>query len=357
MGFGKIAVSQVVAEPPADGSPFRVEGSYRQKVRQVEVLHHRHGLLDEPLHHVQALHVDGVVAFEIDGAGHAPHEVVGVGVLATEDRVDFDDFLLPAQRLQVMRHRHEVRLGRQLVRRVPPVGVLEDAQLPGLHEALEGGRHVGEIARRSVGPLGGNLLRQLGGGFRIRLERGNHVHPVQRVEVVKVNHVVLHVLGELHHVADDLRVRWHGDPQGVLHGTHRSQGVDRGAHATDALAERPGVPGVAPLEDQLQAAPHGARGKRIADLAVLPEDGLDAQVPLDTGHGIHNDAVACHGPPPFQSFFSSPACRSRRCSARRLTAYEAKWAATPAPAAMATVLPIWSAVDSTPGSGTAARRW
>jgi hypothetical protein len=47
------------------------------------------------------------------------------------------DFLLEIQRLQIVRHRHQVGFGRQLVGRVGPVAVLERAELAAFDELAQ----------------------------------------------------------------------------------------------------------------------------------------------------------------------------------------------------------------------------
>ena len=68
-------------------------------------------------------------------------------VLAAEDGMQLRHLALPRERIQIMRHRHEVGLGRQLVERITPVGVGENAELPGFHQLLDAGLHIGEVAR------------------------------------------------------------------------------------------------------------------------------------------------------------------------------------------------------------------
>ena len=63
------------------------------------------------------------------------------------------------------------------------------------------------------------------------------------------------------------------------------------ADAANALGERPGVAGVPALEDQLQAAHHGARS--YTQLLMRPSSsvsGLDAQMPLYAGDGVDSRA-------------------------------------------------------------------
>ena len=50
-----------------------------------------------------------------DGRGNAPDEHVRMRILAAEDGLQLHDLTLPGERVQVMRHGHEVGLGRQPV--------------------------------------------------------------------------------------------------------------------------------------------------------------------------------------------------------------------------------------------------
>ena len=67
-----------------------------------------------------------------------PADEVGlrVGILAAQDGVDLDDFALPVQRLQVVRHGHQVGFGRKLVGGVAPVAVGEEPELAACDECL-----------------------------------------------------------------------------------------------------------------------------------------------------------------------------------------------------------------------------
>ena len=113
------------------------------------------------------------------------------------------------------------------------------------HELRDALLHVGEIAGRTLRPVG-NAPGELRGLHRIGLERADHVHPVQGVQMVEMHDVVLHVLGAEHQVADQFGVGRNDDAQRVLDGAHRGQGVHGGADAAGALGKRPGVARIAP---------------------------------------------------------------------------------------------------------------
>ncbi len=212
-------------------------------------------------------------------------------ILAAQDRVDADEVALPVQRLQIVRHRQQVRLWRQLVRGMAPVAVGEDAELAAIHERLEALLHAGKVGLARLRPLRDGL-RQGRGRAWIGLEGEGHIDPVERVEMVEVDDVVLDELRAGDQVANEPRVLGNDDAQRVLDRAHRRERMHRGADAADALGEDPGVARVASAENQLNAAKHRAGAPGVGDDAILHLD-LDAQVALDTGHGINGDA--CHG--------------------------------------------------------------
>jgi hypothetical protein len=155
---GDVAVGQhALRRQAAAVRPALVERGDGQQVGDVDLLDELNGAVDDALDQVQAFHVDrphraGVV--DVDGAGHAAHQPVRVRVLAAEDGVDLDDLLLEIEGLQVVRHRHQVGLGRQLVGRVAPVAVHERAELAGFDELLQPVLDVAEVARRGQRPVG-----------------------------------------------------------------------------------------------------------------------------------------------------------------------------------------------------------
>ena len=143
-------------------------------------------------------------------AGRAADQEVRVRILAAEDGMKLRDLALPRKRIQIMRHGHQVRLRRQLVARVAPVGVGEDAELPGFDQLLDAALHVGEIAGRGA-RVARNRLRQSRGRLRVGFERRHDIHPVERMQVIEMHHMVVHELRADHQIADQLRVGGDGD--------------------------------------------------------------------------------------------------------------------------------------------------
>ena len=132
------AVGEVVLVAGAELRPVRVEAATAMHVRDVDLLHEVAHLLDALGDEGDPLPVDDVGRVRVHRRRHAADEVrLEVRVLAAEDRVDLDDLALPVERLEVVRHRQQVGLGRQLVGRVAPVAVGEQAQLAGVDELLD----------------------------------------------------------------------------------------------------------------------------------------------------------------------------------------------------------------------------
>ena len=77
------------------------------------------------------------------------------------------------------------------------------------------------------------------------------------MEVIKMDYMILHVLGTEHEVPDHLGIGRYGDAKGILHSSHRSQGMHGGAYTANPFSERPGIPGIATFKDELEPTNHG----------------------------------------------------------------------------------------------------
>ena len=108
--------------------------------------------------------------------------------------------------------------------------------------------------------------------------------------MVEVNDAVMHRVRQDDQVADVLRIEWNFHLQGVFHGTHRSDGVHRGADPADALRDGPGVARIASQQDQFHPAPHLAGRPGFVDLAAIDVD-IDAQMAFNAGDRINGDAL------------------------------------------------------------------
>jgi hypothetical protein len=82
-------------------------------------------------------------------------------VLAAEDRVHLGDIALPRERLEIVRHGHQVGLRRQLVSRMAPVGLGKNTQLTRFDKGLQLRFHVPEETRGTL-RIAADALRKFG---------------------------------------------------------------------------------------------------------------------------------------------------------------------------------------------------
>ncbi|CAM2154319.1 hypothetical protein PT2222_300024 [Paraburkholderia tropica] len=293
---GEVAVREhrLPRNAAADRGPILVERGDGDDVGQIHLLHEFDRAVDDLRDEIQALHVDRADrahVVDIDRAGHAADEPVRMRILAAEHRMHLDDFLLEIERFEVMRDRHQIGFGRQLVGRMAPVAVAERPELARIDETLQPRLQIAEVARRGQRPVG-NALREFGGALRVRVERAHHVDPVERVQVIEVHEVVVHPQRGLHEIADEIRILGNRDAERVLHRAHRRERVRARADAADALDERPRIARIAAAQDHFEAAPHRARGDRVGDDVVAVEIDFAAHVAFDARDRVDDHAAA-----------------------------------------------------------------
>ena len=217
-----------------------------------------------------------------------------------------------------MRQSHEIGLGRQLVGRVAPIGVGEDPELAALNEGLEAILHPGKVLCARQRPVR-DRLSQRGGLGRVGAERADDVDPVQRVQMIEVDHVVLNVLRRHDQIAQEPRIGRRRRADRLLDGSDRGDGVNGGAYAADALGESPSVARIAAAQDDLDAAKHRGRGPRVFDGAAV-DFRFDAKMTLDPRDRVDDDVRHFSGFP-WSSIEESGPWRCR-------TAWTTPWATT-----------------------------
>ena len=85
-----------------------------------------------------------------------------------------------------------------------------------------------------------------------------YIDPVERVQVIEVDHMVLHILAGADDVADQVGILWNLDAERIFDGAHRRQRVNRRAHAADPLRPDPGFARIAAAQDQFNPTKHGS---------------------------------------------------------------------------------------------------
>ena len=287
----EFAVGQVIPHPAADGGPIQVERRNRQHIGQVHLVHEFLGGVEEAFEHGNRIGVDGRLAGRVNRRRHAADQVgLQVRVFGTKQGVRADDIPLPVQGFQVMRDRHQVGRRRKFVGWVSPIGIGERTELSASNKGGEFILDALEVVRARFGPIR-NGLGQFRGRGRIGVQRADHIHPVQRMQVIEVDHVVLDELNPFDNVAQDAGVVWNGDFQRVFHGAHGGERVDGGADTAGALRDGPGIARVASFQDDLDAAEHRAGRPGILHGAFIHLD-FDPQVAFDTADGVNSDS--CH---------------------------------------------------------------
>ena len=213
-------------------------------------------------------------------------------VLSAEDGMYFDNLFLPFQCFEVMDGGNQVLLRCQFVGRVPPIPVGEDAQLTAGDELLELVLHFCEIAFRVFGPRR-QLLGEEGGLFRVCLEAGNNVDPVEGMQLVEMHRMVVHVEHRFHDVAHHFGIGRNTDAERILNGANRAKRVDGGTHAANTAYEHPGIARVAVAYYVFDSTYHRTGTVCIFYFAIF--DGcLYPEMTFDTGNRVYNDSFR-HG--------------------------------------------------------------
>ena len=107
-------------------------------------------------------------------------------------------------------------------------------------------------------PLGSitDIVRQDGGLFWIRFKGTDNVYPVQSVQMIKMNDVIVLELGTHEKVAYDSCIFGDLDAHGIIDCPHRGQSMGVGSDPARALHKMMGIPRIASLQDQLDPSEH-----------------------------------------------------------------------------------------------------
>ncbi len=130
-----------------------------------------------------------------------------------------------------------------------------------------------------------------GGGFlRIGLKGADDVHPVQGMQMIEVNNMVVLVLSAMQQVANDACIGGNGDADSIVDCPHRGHSMGVGSDPAGALNKMMRVPGVPALKNNFDPAKHLPGTPGVDDLAALHFH-LDARWPLYSGNRINRYSV------------------------------------------------------------------
>ena len=93
--------------------------------------------------------------------------------------------------------------------------------------------------------------------------------------------VIVQGVSNQNKVSDVLGIRRNFKLQCVFHGPNGGHRVDGSAHAAEALGKDPTFPGIAPFENGLDTAPHGAASPSLLNSAGL-DFNVNAQVAFNS---------------------------------------------------------------------------
>ena len=285
-----------------------------------------------------------------------------MGILAAEDNVRYNKIFLLIEHLEVVRDCHEVHLGRQhpVVRMIPPLR-RENAELSALHDLLDL-----RLDRRIVLWIGDGYIVRIGLGIetrrsaereavgaehrilersrcrRIGFQRLERTDPVERMQMIEMDDVVLMSEARRDDVADVMRVLWDRDAERILDGAQAAERMGGCAHAADTLNICPRIARVTIVHDELETAPGRSGGDGIFDLARrLIDLNFNAQMSLNAGDRVYNNVFhSCTCFPSFSSCFSCCFFCTRLAPACAATP-TAVATASPAPT-MSTSMPLYS---------------
>jgi hypothetical protein len=65
-----------------------------------------------------------------------------------------------------------------------------------------------------------------------------------------------------------------------------------GADTADTLCERPGITGIATLQNNFKTSPHGPAGNGIGNYIIVIDINLCAHMTLDPGDRVDHDALS-----------------------------------------------------------------
>jgi len=104
---------------------------------------------------------------------------------------------------------------------------------------------------------------------RIGLESQRDIHPIQRVQVIEVNDVILHHLRAGDQVANQARVFRNFDLERVFDGADTGQSMHHGAHSANPLRPNPGFARIALLQNYFDTAKHRACAPGVRYLSTV----------------------------------------------------------------------------------------
>ena len=108
--------------------------------------------------------------------------------------------------------------------------------------------------------------------------------------MIKMNYMIVLELSSHQKISNDSCVFGYLHANGVIDCPHRGQSMGVRSDATGSLYKMMGIPGIAPLQDDFDAAEH-LPGTPCVDHLPSGHLDLDPKVALDAGNRIYRDSL------------------------------------------------------------------
>ena len=127
--------------------------------------------------------------------------------------------------------------------------------MPAVDKSLNALLHAFEIIDATHGRIA-HIIRQGGGFLGIGLQGTDNVHPVQGMQMIKMNNVIMLELGAHEQIANDARIVGYLDADCIIDCPHRGQSMGVSSDAAGALHKMMGIPWISALQDDLDTPEH-----------------------------------------------------------------------------------------------------
>ena len=176
-------------------------------------------------------------------------------VLAAENGMKPCGSSLKSESLDIVGGCHQVGFRRQLVFGVSPVGVAEGPKLSTVHKGLQALLHTLEINRAAHGGIA-QIVGQRGGLGRVCLQGADDIHPIERMEMIEMDQMVMLELRAVKQVSNNARIFGDGNLDSVFNGSYRRQGMCVSTDPAGSLNKMVGIPGIPALKNEFDTSEH-----------------------------------------------------------------------------------------------------
>ena len=178
-----------------------------------------------------------------------------MGIFSAENGMHPGGLGLKPQGFDIMGCCHQVGFRRQFVGRMAPVGVGKGSQLAAVDKGLQPVLNIFKIIGTAPGRIA-DIVGQGGCFCRIGLQGADNIHPVQGMQMIEMDDVIMLELGTMEQVSDNTCVFGNFDANRIFDCPHRGQSMCVRSDAAGALHKMLRIPGITSLQDELDSPEH-----------------------------------------------------------------------------------------------------